>query len=121
MNKIGRIGEKIAVKYLKKHGYKIIERNFKLKCGEIDIVAKEGEYICFIEVKTRTSNSFAEPYEAVDYKKQKKLYRLAEIWLSMHKLHNALCRFDIVSILLNKNCAICEIKLIKDAFWLDNV
>ncbi len=118
MNKIGHTGEKIAVKYLKKHGYKIIERNFKLKCGEIDIVAKQGECICFIEVKTRTSNSFAEPYEAVDYKKQKKLYRLAEIWLSMHKLHNALCRFDIVSVLLKENCVICEIKLIKDAFWL---
>ncbi len=117
MNKIGVIGEKIAVNYLKKHGYNILARNFKLKCGEIDIIAKDREYICFIEVKTRTSNAFAEPFESVGYKKEEKLFNLAQIWLSIHKADDALCRFDIVSVLLNENFKVKEIKHIKDAFW----
>lgn len=116
MNKTGSIGEKIAVKYVKKRGYKIIKRNFKLRCGEIDIIAQDGECISFIEVKARTSNSFAEPYESVNYTKQKKVYRLAQIWLSINGYYNATCRFDIVSILLSKNYRVKEIKLIKDAF-----
>lgn len=114
MNKIGLIGEKNTVKYLKNNGYRIIQRNFKLKCGEIDIVAKAGNYICFVEVKTRTCNSFMEPYEMVDYNKLKKLFITAQIWLSMHNMDNCLCRFDVVSVLLNKQYRLSEIKHIKD-------
>jgi len=116
MNKLGHIGENIAVGYLRKHGYKIIRRNYKLRCGEIDIIAKEGEYICFIEVKTRTSAFFAEPYESVDYRKQKKLCRIAETWLSRHEPPDAPCRFDIISILFNRSIGLKEINHIKDAF-----
>ena len=119
MKRVGIIGEKIAVSYLKKRGYKILAKNFKLKCGEIDIVAREGEYICFVEVKTRTSNAFAQPFESVDYIKQKKMQSAALIWLNMHNLDDALCRFDIVSIILNKNYKLIEINIIKDAFWAE--
>ena len=117
MNKIGYTGEKIAARYLKKRGYKIITRNFKLKCGEIDIIAQDSECICFIEVKTRSSISFAEPYESVNYAKQKKIKKLAEIWLYMYKPPNTPCRFEIISILFNKSAKLNEIKHIKDAFW----
>ena len=118
MNKLGVKGEKIAARFLKKQGYKILERNFRIKCGEIDIIAQDGEYICFVEVKTRSSNSFAEPYESVNYMKQKKLQKLAEVWLGTHGSCEALCRFDVVSILLNENCGVQEIQHIKDAFWV---
>ena len=117
MNKIGSMGEKLAAKHLKKIGYKIIERNFKLKCGEIDIIAKDGEYVCFIEVKGRTSNSFGEPFEDVDFIKQEKLRIVAEIWLNMHNLCSAKCRFDVVSIVFTQNYKVDKIEVIKDAFW----
>ena len=120
MNKTGLAGERITIKYLRKYRYKIIQRNFKSKYGEIDIIAKDGEYLCFVEVKARTSTSFAEPYESVDYKKQRKIHRLAKIWLSIHKLDNSLCRFDIVSLLLYKNYKLRKIEIIKNAFWAND-
>lgn len=65
----GDIGEKFTERYLKKNGYKILERNYRQKCGEIDIIAQKGEYIIFTEVKTRAANFIARPYEAVDRRK----------------------------------------------------
>ncbi|MFH0732932.1 MAG: YraN family protein [Candidatus Omnitrophota bacterium] len=119
MNKTGLIGERIALSYLKRLGYKIIERNFRLKCGEIDIIARDGECMCFIEVRARASNSFAEPFETVDYIKQKKLTQAAKIWVSKHKCEDDICRFDIVSILLDENYKMTQMRLFKDAFWDD--
>ncbi|MBN1406055.1 MAG: YraN family protein [Candidatus Omnitrophica bacterium] len=118
MNKTGSLGERIAVKHLKKCGYKIIETNFKLKCGEIDIIGKDNNYICFIEVKTQTSNEFKQPFEEVDYFKQEKLRLTAEIWLTMRNLCDSACRFDIVSVILSDNPHSHNIKVIKDAFWV---
>ena len=69
---IGDMGERRAVKFLKKKGYKILETNFKTNFGEIDIIARKGDYICFVEVKTRSSDNFGEPREAVNFHKQKK-------------------------------------------------
>ena len=70
---LGIYGEKLALKYLKKQKYKILEKNFRCALGEIDIVAKDGEFLVFVEVKTRSSNAFGEPMEAVDFYKQRKL------------------------------------------------
>ena len=67
---LGQEGEKIAIKYLQRLGYTIIEQNFRCKSGEIDIIAKEEEQIIFIEVKTRTSNRYGEPIEGVNSIKQ---------------------------------------------------
>ncbi len=116
MNTVGKVGENIAVKYLKRHGCKIIARNFGLKCGEIDIIAKDSKYICFIEVKTRTSDMFMEPFEGVDYVKQKKIQQTAAMWLGLRKQDDSLCRFDVISIMLNENYKALEIEHIKDAF-----
>lgn len=119
MNKTGILGEKIAIKYLKSRGYKIVQKNFKTKCGEIDIIAKDGECICFIEARTRTSDSFLSPYESVNYFKQKRIIKTAQIWLTKNKFDNSLCRFDVISILFNENYRTYEITLIKDAFWAE--
>ena len=70
---IGDMGEKKAVKFLKKKGYRILETNFKTKFGEIDIIAKKEGCICFVEVKTRSSDNFGEPREAVNFYKQQKI------------------------------------------------
>lgn len=116
MNKVGKIGEDVAVSYLKRCGYKIIARNFRLRCGEIDIIAKDHDYICFIEVKTRISDMFMEPFEGIDFIKQKKIQQTAAMWLSLQRLDNSLCRFDVIPIILNENHKALEIEHIKDAF-----
>ena len=107
---LGRKGEVEAAKYLIKQGYVILEKNFKTHVGEIDIIASENETICFVEVKTRSSDSFGAPSEAVNEKKQLKYYKVAEEYLLKKGKMDSLCRFDVVEIEDGK------INLIKDAF-----
>ena len=111
---IGNLGEKIASDYLVHEGYNIMESNFRHKTGEIDLICKDGEYIVFIEVKTRNSNYYGEPAEAVDYRKRLKITRTAELYIMKKKLVNTNFRFDIVEIMLSKDTY--KINLIKNAF-----
>lgn len=112
-NKIlGNKGENLAYNYLKKQGLKILERNYKNKIGEIDIICynqKENE-TCFVEVKTRSSKEFGFPCEAVNFRKQQKIKKVAELYLIMHKKLNSKVRFDVLEVLDN------EITYIKYAF-----
>ncbi|MDK2798385.1 MAG: putative endonuclease [Clostridiales bacterium] len=115
---VGALGEDIAVKYLLKKNYKILERNFHCKLGEIDIIAKEGAYIVFIEVKTRKNTNFGVPSEAVNYYKQKKIMQIAQYYLMVNKL-NVNVRFDVIEIIaeLKENKPLLKsIRLIKNAF-----
>ena len=94
---MGRSGEKRAEKYLKKLGYKILARNFKTVVGEIDIIAKDGDTVVFVEVKTRTGDAFGRPSEAVDAKKRAKYVKVAQAFLvKNYKTTDVLCRFDVV-------------------------
>ena len=79
--KLGTHGEDLAVEFLKRRGYRILHRNFKLKFGEIDIVAQEGDTVCFIEVKTKTTDQMGTPFEAITSFKQRKLSKLALAYL----------------------------------------
>ncbi len=97
----GKRGEEIAVKTLKKRGYKIIDRNVRLASGEVDIIARQKRTVVFVEVKTRTSDRFGSPAAAVDAAKQRKLTRLAAEWLQAHRLEDAAARFDVVSVVLD--------------------
>ena len=81
----GRAGERLAAKYLKRQGCKILKKNFAVKAGEIDIVALDGETLVFVEVKSRQSDSFGEPAEAVDAKKRKKYGLVARAYLQMEQ------------------------------------
>ena len=113
MNKreIGKIYEDKAREYLEKNGYDIVETNFSCKIGEIDIIGKNDNYICFIEVKYRDENSLAKGFYAVNKNKQHKIYKIAQVYLMANKLSlNTACRFDVVSIDGNK------ITLFKNAF-----
>lgn len=109
---VGKKGEESAVRYLKKRGYRIIERNFRCKLGEIDIIAMDKNYLVFIEVKKKESPIFGNPVEAVDEKKQKQMEKVALSFLKYKGLRDVDCRFDVVSITLDK------IELIKDAFQI---
>jgi len=113
MKQIGSRGEDLASEFLKDAGYRIIARNYKTPIGELDIIAKDGETLVFVEVKARSSNAFGYPFEAVDSRKRHKLKNLALLYLKNQK-KNCAVRFDVISITLNGTKK--EIEHIKDAF-----
>ncbi len=108
---LGNDKEKIAAKYLTGCGYQILETNYYCRAGEIDIIAKDSEYLCFIEVKYRNDVSSGYPEEAVDVRKAGRISRSALFYLNQEKLpENTPCRFDVVAILGE------EVTLFKNAF-----
>lgn len=99
----GKSGEEIATQYLIKEKYKILERNFKSKQGEIDIIALDKKEIVFIEVKSRTSKAYGNPKDAVDTKKKKHIYNTAQYYIYIHNLEDEPIRFDVIEIyIMNK-------------------
>lgn len=102
----GEKGEAIACRKLKQKGYRIIEKNFRTKYGEIDIIAETEKTICFIEVKARSSYYHGNPEEFVTKRKQKKLWRAASIFIESNKLGYDNYRFDVVSVDLKNNDSI---------------
>lgn len=94
----GKKGERKAVLFLKKHGYKILETNFKNKIGEIDIIAEKDGVIVFVEVKNRSTYRFGRPIEAVDFRKQNKIKKVAEIYLMIKNKYYNDVRFDVVEV-----------------------
>jgi putative endonuclease len=94
---LGGKGEDLAVRFLKKKGYRIISKNFKTPLGEIDIIAEDGLTLVFVEVKTRSDDSFGHPFEAVNYRKKEKLRRVA-LWYLKQAKKEMPSRFDVVSI-----------------------
>lgn len=95
---LGSCGEDVACNYLEKIGYKIIERNFLSRQGEIDIIAKDGTEYVFVEVKTRSSNFYGKPAEAVNEVKKKHIYKTTKYYLYIHNLENAFVRFDVIEV-----------------------
>lgn len=110
-NKIkGQVGENLAKTHLKAQKYKILKQNYKNYCGEIDIIAKDGGTIVFVEVKSRERAVFGRPSEAVDRTKHNKIRKAALVYLNSNKLSEAAVRFDMIEILGG------EINHIKNAF-----
>lgn len=99
---LGNIGEAHAEAYLKKQGYKILERNYKNKIGEIDLIAEKNEEIVFVEVKSRSSNKFGMPKEAVNFQKQFKIKKVAECYLLNKNRYNSKISFDVIEYTPNK-------------------
>lgn len=100
--RLGRYGERRAVKYLKRGGYKILERNYSCPFGEADIIARKGDTVAFVEVKTRENDSFGAPREAVNFAKQKRYISIAEYYFLRCSLTNTVVRFDVIEILDKK-------------------
>jgi len=107
--KRGNEGETLAAECLKKRGYKIVCRNFTSRRGEIDIVAKDGQYLVFIEVKTRTSTYFGHPSEAVTPQKAERIRKTALYYLMKNRLNETPCRFEVVSIMKNSGKYVLDI------------
>jgi putative endonuclease len=97
----GRRGERIACRFLLRQGFDVLARRHRSRSGELDIVAFEGETLVFVEVKTRSSRDFGEPWEFVDWQKQQILRRAAEEFIADHDLGQYAYRFDIVSVIGN--------------------
>ena len=114
--KFGKQGESLAVWYLKKNGYKILEQNYRTKLGEIDIIAREKKTLVFVEVKSRRSIRFGSPKWAVTPKKQRTISMVALSYLKNTKQTEAKARFDVVTITSNQDEP--RIEIIKNAFEL---
>jgi putative endonuclease len=114
---LGSLGEEAALKFLKAAGCKILAKNYKSKLGEIDIIARDKDTICFVEVKTRSSDRFGLPQEALSGFKQRQIAKTALSFLKENKLLDKKARFDVIAVTLQDNSP--KIELIKDAFELD--
>ena len=113
---IGGFGEEAAAEFLEEAEYEILKRNFRMKFGEVDIIAEKDGCIIFIEVKTRRSTTFGEPAEYVDYRKQQRIRRAAACYTDV--VNNDV-RFDVIEVLYkgNENCiTITNINHIENAF-----
>jgi putative endonuclease len=95
---LGKEGEEIAESYLTKKGYRLVERNYRCRGGEVDLIVLDRRVIVFVEVKARNDASFGSPLESVHPRKQQRMTRAALIFLSEHKLHHRDARFDVVGI-----------------------
>ena len=113
---LGKRGEDLALRFLKRKGYKIVERNYVCKMGEMDIIAQEKDTLVFVEVKTRTSMDFGPPQLAVTPTKQIQLSKVALNFLKEKRVEDVKARFDVVAILLRPSQE--KIELIRDAFDL---
>jgi putative endonuclease len=111
---VGRRGEARAVKFLKARGYRILSRDFRTRYGEVDIIARDGPVLCFIEVKTRTQEDFGPPAAAVTGAKMKRLAQSAQVYLLKKKQREVPVRFDVVSVLESE--AGVEFELFRGAF-----
>jgi putative endonuclease len=96
---IGTTYEYRAAAYLKSQGYAILARNYRCRTGEVDIIARDGEYLCFVEVKYRSGAGCGTPLEAVNYHKQQKILGVARYYIMKHGLPvDTACRMDVVAI-----------------------
>ncbi|RLB08083.1 MAG: YraN family protein [Deltaproteobacteria bacterium] len=114
---LGDRGEDLAVRYLLKRGYKVIEKNYRCFLGEIDLIARDKGTLVFVEIKARSSARFGLPQEAVSPFKQRKLIQVAKAYMAERHLGEAIAtRFDVVAVQLTPSGP--EIELIKDAFQM---
>lgn len=110
----GRLGESEAASFLEKKGYRVLERNYRCRYGEIDIVARDGAALVFVEVKTRASDRFGTPGESVDSRKQKKIILTAQYYIESNRLIDSDLRFDVVGVEIRDGVFFFE--LIRNAF-----
>jgi putative endonuclease len=111
---VGYDWERLAERTLRGEGYRILDRNYRGRAGEIDFVADDHGTLCFVEVKGRSGPLFGQPGEAVTAEKQRRIFRAAEEYLLRRRMTEALCRFDVVSIRASGKGT--EVEIVRDAF-----
>ena len=112
---LGRLGERLAASALEERGYRILERNFRCRLGEIDLVAAEGLDLVFVEVKTRRGTSHGLPEEAVNSRKARKLQEVAFSYLDLHELPDCSWRIDVVAVQFSSTGHLEEIRVYQHA------
>jgi putative endonuclease len=108
------MGEAAAIQYLQAQGYRILERNYRCRFGEIDVIARDGAVLAFIEVKTRRSRAFGPPAMAVTLRKQRHIIKASQLYLARKGDEPEICRFDVVTIEMDGDRP--RIEIIKNAF-----
>lgn len=117
--KFGREGEEAAVAFLKKKGYRILEKNFRAKVGEIDVIAEQDATVVFVEVKARADHQYGHPFNAVTPVKQRKIIQVAQSYLAKHRLMENSARFDVVGLTVDAdNANSFQIELLENAFQI---
>ena len=117
--RLGRAGEVAAARFLERRGLVILERNLRSRMGEIDLLARDGRVLVFVEVKARRGQPGDPPAEAVDARKRARLSRLALAYLAGRRLGEPSCRFDVVGVSLDEAGAVTDVRHIPNAFELD--
>jgi len=105
---LGMRGEEIALRYLKQRRYRVLEINYRCRCGEIDIIARDGTAFVFIEVKTRRTSSYGPPQLSVTPLKQRRISKAALTWLANNRLMEKDARFDVVGVFLSNDGPVVE-------------
>lgn len=121
MSSVGKDAENLVEKYLRNKGYSILERNFRTRAGEIDIISEKDKKIIFIEVKSRIGHAGSAPYEAVRPRKLHHFKRAVDSYLSFNKIKNRKLRFDVVSVILNADHTLDQLKHFENVSFSDIV
>ena len=116
---LGRRGEDLACAELEKRGYVIIDRRFRTRCGELDIVARDGHVLVFVEVRARSGSNFGTPLESVTWKKRQRLSQMAASYLCLRRMAGMACRFDVVAIVERQGTQTLE--LVRGAFDMESL
>lgn len=112
---VGQKGEQAARDYLEQHGYSIIETNYRCRLGEIDIIARDGEMVVIVEVRTKTGLAFGRPEESINQEKARKLHRLALQYIQSNYHREVSSRIDLVAVMIDRNSGqVKDIKQIKN-------
>jgi len=116
---IGERGEQIAANYLHEKNYQILESNFSTRFGEIDLVCRKDNIIVFVEVKTKTSDEFGEPWEMINPRKWQQVKNMAQVYLTKNGLGEAACRIDVVGVWLDLEHEVTKIEHWENVTELD--
>jgi len=112
---VGKLGEKLALKFLKKKGYHIRQTNFRCRTGEIDVIAKQKDYLVFVEVRTKSNLDFGTPEESITQHKKEKLITSALSYINSHQNLPSLWRIDVVAVEIDQKGKAKRIELIENA------
>jgi putative endonuclease len=110
----GEVGERVAERWLRRRGWRVLQRRFRNGHRDIDLVAERDGTVAFVEVKARRAGDFVDPVEAVDWRKQRELAKSAAVWIDRHGRPNDSYRFDVIGVLMEGNSV--RIKHIENAF-----
>jgi putative endonuclease len=112
---LGKLGEDLACAELERQGYAILDRRYRTRCGELDIIARDGPVLVFVEVRARSDGNFGTPFESVTWQKRHRLSRMAAAYLYRKRILDVACRFDVVGVTRTAGGRV-NIEVVKNAF-----